>query len=134
MIKNSIKYVLFFSTLFIIGYKLHTLLIEEKTALLPFSLINVYWFHAITSFLICFVIDLFSRQLKYHDQLGFIYLGTLVFKILAFCIVFNKVLFGEQTLSKSESISLLIPLAIFLVTEVYFIAQILNRKDSNRIK
>ena len=134
MIKNSIKYVLIFSILFVVGYKLQTLLTEDKTMLLPFSLISVYWFHAIISLLICVVIDLFSRQLKYHDQLGFIYLGALVFKILSFSIVFNKVLFGEHILSKSESISLLIPLAIFLVTEVYFITQILNSKHSDRIK
>jgi hypothetical protein len=117
-----------------VGYKLQTLLIEDKTTLLPFSLVSVYWFHAIISLLICVVIDLFSRKLKYHNQLGFIYLGALVFKILVFSIVFNKVLFGEHVLSNSESISLLIPLAIFLVTEVYFITQILNRKPSDRIK
>ena len=134
MIKNSIKYALLFSVLFIGGYKLHSLFLEIKDIQIPFSLLNVYCFHAIISFLICVVLDVFSRKQKQQDQLGFIYLGTLIFKILLFSIVFNKVLFGEQILTKTQSISLLIPLAIFLVTEVYFITQILNRKHSDRIK
>jgi hypothetical protein len=134
MIKNSIKYALLFSVLLIVGYSLHSYLIANSSILLPFSLLNVYCFHAVISFLICVGFEVFSRQQKYHDQLGFIYLGALVFKIIVFSIVFNKVLFAEQNLSKTESVSLLIPLAIFLVTEVYFITQVLNRKHSDRIK
>ena len=134
MIKNSIKYVFIFSVLLLIGHKLQTYILDSENVILPFSLLNVYWFHAIISFLICICIDVFSRQQKFHDQLGFIYLGALVFKIIVFCIVFNKVLFADQNLSKNESISLLIPLAIFLVAEVYFITKILNRKHSDRIK
>lgn len=134
MIKNSIKYALLFSVLLIVGYSLHSYLVANSSILLPFSLLNVYCFHAVISFLICAGFEVFSRQQKFHDQLGFIYLGALIFKIIVFSIVFNKVLFAEQNLSKIESISLLIPLAIFLVTEVYFITQVLNRKHSDRIK
>ncbi len=134
MIKNSIKYALIFSVLLLIGYRLHSYVLEDEDILLPFSLLNVYRFHAVVSLLICLVIEVFSRQQKYHDQLGFIYLGALVFKIVIFSIVFNGVLFTDQNLSKTESISLLIPLAIFLLTEVYFITQILKREHSDRIK
>lgn len=134
MIKNSVKYALIFSVLMLSGYNFHSFILENKNIILPFNLLNVYWFHAILSFIICLVFEVFSRQQKFHDQLGFIYLGALVFKIILFSVVFNKVLFIEESLTKTQSISLLIPLAIFLVTEVYFITQILNRKHSDRIK
>jgi len=134
MIKNTIKYVLIFSALLLIGHSLHSSILVNRTILLPFSLLKVYWFHAILSLLICLVIEVFSWWKKYHDQLGFIYLAAFVVKIIVFSIVFNKVLFSDQSLSKTHSFTLLIPLAIFLIAEVYFITQILNRKHSDRIK
>lgn len=134
MIKSFVKYALIFSVLMLVSYNLHSFNLENRSVILPFILINVYWFHAILSFIICLVFEVFSRQQKFHDQLGFIYLGALVFKIILFCVVFNKVLFVEESFTKVQSISLLIPLAIFLVIEVYFITQILNRKHSDRIK
>ena len=134
MIKNSVKYALLFSALLFGGYYIHSFLLKDNNSLFPFSLLKVYSFHAIISLLTCILIEMFSRQPKQHDQLGFIYLGALVFKIILFCIMFNKVLFSDQNLSTFQSVSMLIPLALFLVTEVYFIIQILNRNHSDRIK
>ena len=134
MIKDIIKYVLIFSTLFFVSYNLQLLFIKARIALLPFNLFSVYLFHAIFSFLICVSIDFLSRQENQKDQVGFIYLGTLVLKVLVFCIVFYKVLFSNENLTKSQSVLMLIPLVIYLVAEAYFIIQILNRKRSNIIK
>lgn len=128
MVKNIFVYVLAFTALFFIGFYTHNYIIESKQVSLIFSLFSVYLFHSIFSLTICVIFNFLSLKEKIYQQLGFIYLGALILKIVAFCIVFYNPVLAVENLSKTNSISLLIPIAIFLITEVYFIAKILNRK------
>ena len=128
MLKRTLIYALTFIALFLLGYYSHKAIIEAKQLPLVFSLQKSYLFHAIFSFLICVIFAFLSLKDKLFQQLGFIYLGALTLKIILFCIVFYNPIITASDLSKTDSISLLIPIAIFLITEVYFIAKILNRK------
>ena len=61
---------------------------------------------------------------KILEQLGFIYLGAIVLKIVFFSIVFYNPIFTSEGLTIAERISLLIPMVIFLITEVCFLFQL----------
>lgn len=133
MIKTIFLYSFIFFTLFYISFSLHNYFLEENQVLLPFSLKKVYLFHLGFSMLICINFKLLSSVNKIADQLGFIYLGTLLLKIVLFSIIFYQSIFTEEELSKISRISMLIPALIFLLTEAIFVAKILNKRDISKI-
>ena len=118
--------VLFF--LFLVFFSLHDFYLENQDIKLPFSLKKVYIFHVCFSLLICTNFLIFSTVDKIFEQLGFIYLGTIVLKLLLFCVVFYQSLFTEE-LPFIARLSLFIPMIIFLLTEAVFVAKILRKKQ-----
>ncbi|QLG45209.1 DUF6168 family protein [Costertonia aggregata] len=127
MIKTLLTYVLVFGLLFLGGFYLHAHYLFNKETVTFFSLQKVYVFHSICSFVICTFLLLVSKSGNFKHQLGFFYLGAFVFKFVAFGIAFSPSLFGEIHLSQIEKISLLVPVLIFLIPEVYFVVKILGK-------
>ncbi|MDG1196119.1 MAG: DUF6168 family protein [Polaribacter sp.] len=129
MIKAIFGYSLVFFSLFFIGLFFHENVIEKQGVILPFSLKKVYLFHLGFSLLICVNFKLFSTVDKVFEQLGFIYLGTLLLKIVLFCAIFYKSIFTEENLTQISRLSFFIPAIIFLLTETIFVAKVLNKKN-----
>lgn len=129
MIKTLFLYTVVFFTIFLICFSLNENLIEKQEVILPFSLRKVYLFHLGFSLLICVNFKVFSSVDKIFSQLGFIYLGALLFKILLFCAIFYHPIFNEENLSQIARLSLLIPTLLFLLTEAFFVAKILNKQE-----
>jgi hypothetical protein len=129
MIKAISLYSLVFFSLFFLGLFLHENLMEKQAAILPFSLRKIYLFHLSFSLLICVNFKLFSTVDKIFEQLGFIYLGTLLLKIVLFCAIFYNSIFTEETLTQTARLSLFFPLIIFLLTEAIFVAKVLNKNQ-----
>ncbi|TXD50587.1 MULTISPECIES: DUF6168 family protein [unclassified Polaribacter] len=127
MIKDLLFYFLIFLGIFLVSFSFHENYINEQGVILPFSLKKVYLFQMGFSLLICVNFKLFSNVDKIFSQLGFIYLGTLLLKILLFCAVFYHPIFNEENLSQTAGVSLLIPTLLFLLTEAFFVAKILNK-------
>lgn len=93
-----------------------------------FDLKSIYLFHSVGSLIIVIAAEiLFTTSQSLKEQLGFIYLGTTAFKVLLFFIFFSNILFLSHSVSKSEKLSLMIPLAIFMSFEVIMVVKILNR-------
>jgi hypothetical protein len=134
MNSKIILYLFTFTALFFIGFQTHTFFIEKAGLELPYNLHKIYLFHAGFSALVCVNLSIFSNVDKVFEQLGFVYLATLFFKIILYCIVFYKSIFTEDNLTRVEAISQLIPMFLFLLTEVIFVAKILNKKTPKTIK
>ncbi|WP_243456726.1 DUF6168 family protein [Polaribacter batillariae] len=134
MNKDIFRYILVFVALFLIGNYTHLKIIASQEVELRFSLEKVYLFHAFFSALICVNLRFVSTVNKLFPQLGFIYLGTLVIKLILFAIFFYNPLFTVDSFYFAEKISLFIPLFIFLLTEAIFVVKILNPKDSKIIQ
>ena len=129
MIKKLLILSLVFFGVFLLSYSNHENYLENQAINLPFSLKKVYLFHLGFSLIICFNFYLLSTVNKIFDQLGFIYLVTLVLKIILFCIIFYQSIFNQENLSFAARVSLLIPTSIFLLTEAFFVIKILNSKN-----
>lgn len=127
MIKSIFLFAVVFFTLFFVSHFLHQNYIEKHNIILPFSLKKTYLFHLVFSLLICTNFLLFSSVDKIFEQLGFIYLATILLKLVLFCIIFYNPLFTEENLSFASRLSLFIPMIIFLLTEAFFIAKILKK-------
>lgn len=128
MLKKILLYFLTFGLLFFLGISTHSTILESQNINLNFSLFNVYLFHAVFSFFVCTILSIIALRDRWFDQLGFVYLAVLVIKIGAFYGVFYKSIFSLENLDKTDSVSLMIPVGVFLITEVFFIAKILNTK------
>ena len=127
MVRDIIIYSVVFFSLFLLSFSLHNFFIESKHIMLPFSLKKVYLFHLGFSLLICINFLIFSTVDKIFEQLGFIYLGTILLKLLLFAIIFYKSIFTEEGLLFDARLSLFIPMIIFLLTEAVFISKILRK-------
>ncbi len=130
MIKTLGLYLLVFLVLLGLGFTTHLSFIKTQTVNVSFSITAVYVFHTLFSFLLCSIFLVLGTSEKWQSQLGFLYLGALIFKVLLFSAIFSSTLFGEEVLTHTEKLSLLIPVFIFLVPEVYFISRILSEIDS----
>jgi hypothetical protein len=129
MSKDIFRYIVVFFFLFLIGFYGHQFLLEYWGLHILFSLENIYLFHASFSALICVNLRVFSTVDKFFSQLGFIYLSTLVLKIIFFVIFFYNPLFTVESFTLAEKGSLFFPLSIFLLTEAVFVLKILNQKE-----
>ncbi|WP_394365772.1 DUF6168 family protein [Hyunsoonleella pacifica] len=115
------------------SYCTHSYCIETNVIEFRFNLLQPYMFFAIFSFGLCIVFKVLSSFKKISFQLGFIYLFTLAIKVGLFAIIFNESILQLPNLSKIESLNLLIPLFIFLVLELYFVARLLGVERPNSI-
>tara|TARA_B110000091_G_C13457839_1_gene326848 strand:+ start:180 stop:569 length:390 start_codon:yes stop_codon:yes gene_type:complete len=129
MIKTISIYTFVFFSLFMISLFLHESMMEKQAIILPYSLRKVYLFHLSFSLLICVNFKLFSTVDKIFEQLGFIYLGTLLLKIILFYAIFYRPIFANENLTQTARLSLFLPLIIFLLTEVIFVAKVLVKKE-----
>ncbi|PQB08540.1 hypothetical protein BST83_16480 [Polaribacter filamentus] len=129
MIKHILIYFLIFFGIFFLSFSTHENYIDTQEVILPFSLQKVYVFHLGFSVLVCVNFRLFSNVDKIFPQLGFIYLVALFLKIVLFCALFYQSIFNEENLSQIARVSLFIPMLIFLSTEAFFVAKILNKKE-----
>ena len=127
MIRSIIAYAAIFFCIFIISFSLHEYLLEERQIILPFSLKKVYLFHLGFSLIICTNFVAISRVEKIFDQLGYIYLGTILLKLIIFIATFYKSIITGETLPFITRISLLIPMIIFLFIEAIIVAKILKK-------
>lgn len=132
MIKTLALYLAVFCLLFCCGFYLHSYILGKEANALNFSLVKVYSFHAIFSFLLCCLIYLLSGSKTWRDQLGFIYLAVLIVKVAFFAMMFGPALFEQEMVSDAEKFAFIIPLFLFLVAEVYFIAKTLAKIDIKR--
>ena len=129
MIRSIIAYAAIFFCIFIISFSLHEYLLEERQIILPFSLKKVFLFHLGFSLIICTNFVAISRVEKIFDQLGYIYLGTILLKLIIFIATFYKSIITGETLPFITRISLLIPMIIFLFIEAIIVAKILKKNQ-----
>lgn len=130
MLREILVYMLAFGMLFFLGDFIHNYYIESQEIALGFSLRNMYAFHAFFSLQLCIIFALLSTNEKIGPQLGFIYLASFILKIIAFCAVFYDPVFTVEKLTKTQQVSLIIPMVTFLILEVYFVIKILNKNHS----
>ncbi len=129
MIKQFLIYFLSFVALPFLGYCLHTSLLPSIVVLSPITLIHLYIFFTSFSLMLCCTFFYLQKTEKFKDQLGFLYLLSVVLKIIIFYTVFYGPIFSQESFTNSQSINLLIPMVLTIVLEVYFIYKLLNKFD-----
>ena len=129
MIRSIIAYTAIFFCIFIVSFSLHEYLLDEREIILPFSLKKAYLFHLGFSLIICTNFQAISKVEKIFDQLGYIYLGTILLKLITFIAIFYKSIVTEEILPLITRISLLIPMIIFLLLEAIVVAKILKKNQ-----
>ncbi|MGO4919895.1 DUF6168 family protein [Maribacter spongiicola] len=128
MLKNIILYIVVFTVVGATSYFLQDLAISVAPTYFGSVLIKAYTFHYLFSLTLVIVFLIASKNNSFFDQLGFMYMGLLVFKIMVFAIVFYPYLLGELIMPQLYRALLLMPVLIFLFLEVFFISKIMQEK------
>lgn len=126
MIKQIGVYSISFLLLSVISYFLHIFLFPKITIESPIPLSQVYTFFSVFAFVVCVQLFILSKTEKFKDQLGFLYLVSIVLKMILFFVVFYKQIFTGEAFTNIEGINLLIPIALTLFLEVFFIRKLLK--------
>lgn len=127
MIKSFSIYILAFSLLLIVSLNLHLYILDKSNIYLRFEIRNIYIFFALASFILCLVFFGLNSMRKAQEQLGFLYLTTIVVKAVFFALIFYNSIIIIPSLSKIESLNILTPLFVFLFLEAYFIVRLLQQ-------
>ena len=128
MIRSAFLFSIVFFFVFIVCFSIHEFFLEKQQINLPFSLKKVYLFHLIFSLLVCLNFLIFSSFDSVFEQLGFLYLGSILLKITLFYAFFYASIFTKQELTLSYRISLFIPVILFLIPEAAIVAKIMKKK------
>ncbi len=123
MIKRIISYVIVVVVIFVGSYCLHDSLLSNN---LPFSLFNNYLFHAIAAVIVYIIIELMAEKLP--SQAGYAYLAAIFIKMGIFMLLFQESILENQNIVKSDKLSLMIPLFLFLIIEAIGVSKLLNNK------
>jgi hypothetical protein len=129
MIKKGIGILLTFTLLYFVLQNVHSYLLVKGEINLTFSLQKLYLFSAGFSALICINILLLSTVNKFKEQLGFAYLIALFLKIILFYATFYKSISKVDEMQMIAKLSILFTLLIFLLTEIFFVAKLINKKS-----
>lgn len=112
------------------SYLLHVFMLGDGNEPLLVNLQKAYFFHFLFSSVLVIAFEITARSDTFFQQLGFIYMGLLVLKILVFTIGFYPELLGDSLLPRYYRASLLIPVVVFLSLELFFISKIMKAKNA----
>ena len=130
LLKTVLLYIVVFTFVGATSYFLHDFLLNDTDAGFNSLLEKAYLFHGIFSLSVIIAFRLTADFDSIFPQLGFIYIGSVVVKIMVFTMMFYPQLMGDQAISRFYRASLLVPIAIFLILEVLFVIKILHGKES----
>ena len=126
---SYLKKTVFFTLINLAVFLLHTTLVNYYGFLEEPTVVNVslsYFINFLLSLSICITVFFLSK--KFEDQIGFIFLGLSVFKMVILFFTLNPTnLFGEIT--TIDALSLFIPFGLNLIMEQIFIVKLLNISD-----
>lgn len=126
---KGLLYAAVFILSFILTYLLHIYVISCNSLTNNCVLFNPYIFLLSFALFIVIVFEILSQINKLKDQLGFIYLSTLVLKLVLFVILFQSYFFDDLTEIEINKGHFLIPVFLGLACEVYFLSQLLKRME-----
>ena len=124
------KSILKFSLILLFGLSLvftvHLFMLHSKG--LPLFAHKILWAYLL-NFLIALgtFITLFRLKEKMKNQLGFIFMGTSLFKFLIFFLVFYPDYSSDQKMSTLEFSAFFVPYSYCLIIEVLALTKMLNK-------
>lgn len=112
----------------VVFYFLHLGVLTVLEVELPYNLLSFYLFGGISSLVICLTFKSLPELIpETHDKLGFMFLFSIFGKLFLLALIFKNLLFSDTLFSRMERLSMLIPIFVFLLYEVFSIVKILKK-------
>lgn len=102
---------------------------SQKAVNDPFLLQQIQ-FQALATALVLLLCFVGSKRPKIQHALGFLYLFSIPAKLFFFYYFFPELFVASPNLSTQEKVYILLPLAFFLLLEVFGLAKLLRQKPS----
>lgn len=132
MVKNNIKNITVLVVLNIVAFILHHYFINPAIQIDLVPVVNTevsYLVNAIASLSVCVAILILKK--KYEDQIGFVFLGLSVVKMILLFILLNPTN-NMGNVAKFDALALFVPFGLNLVMEQIFIVKLLKISDLAR--
>ena len=129
MVKNNIKNITVLVVLNILAFILHQYFINPAIQVESTPVVNIkfsYLVNAIASLSLCVAILILKK--KYEEQIGFVFLGLSVVKMILLFILLNPTN-DMGSVTKVDALALFIPFGLNLVMEQIFIVKLLKISD-----
>lgn len=124
MIKRISIYTLIIVVVISVSYYLHHLVLVNKGLELSFELWHVYGLNLLLTF--CTYVMLSIASTKMPDQVGNLFLVSVMVKPGVLLMVFGQAVFGAESFKMFERLAIVIPFMISLLAEVISIHGILK--------
>jgi len=133
MTKKIVIYVIISILLLCIAYYIHTTTFTHFANKAPIPLEKVYAFFVGFYIILGVSFSFLYTKTSFKDQLGFLYLASVVLKIILFSIIFSKQLFMiDSSFPRQSAVNLLIPIILTLIAEVFIISKLLNNSTRQK--
>lgn len=112
--------------LFTITYAAHSMFLGCPLLQLDCPIAAHYIFHYLFALIVVLVFTIMAKNPKLLQQLGFIYLGVLAFKLLLHAAIFSHLLLATTETSPVSEGHYLIPVFAGLLVEILVLRKLLN--------
>lgn len=91
-----------------------------------FPTTNIFVFNAVFSLVLLLALTYLSLKESFKDNLGFLYLASVLVKPILFILFFKGLFFSEEPITQFEAILMLLPTLTSLFYEVLYCSKILK--------
>lgn len=126
MIKRILFYTILVIVIFVITFFTHLSVLNAKSLVLSYELLNVYLFNVVSCLVIYLIMEFMADKLP--SEAGYTFLALVFVKMGVFLLIFQSVVFSEIELKMYQRLSLVIPFFLFLIIEAIGVAKLLNSK------
>ncbi len=126
MIKRILFYTILVIVIFVITFFTHLSVLNAKSLVLSYELLNVYLFNVVSCLVIYLIMEFMADKLP--SEAGYAFLALVFVKMGVFLLIFQSVVFSEIELKMYQRLSLVIPFFLFLIIEAIGVAKLLNSK------
>jgi len=118
-----------FSSIGTISFFIQNLIWSPKDSVFAKTLLDTYAFHGVFSIVLVVIFQILSEKKQFFSQLGFIYIGSLVFKLVVSGIMMKNLILDDQILPRVSRAALLVPILLFIILEVVWLIKILKKQS-----
>ncbi|WP_370390361.1 DUF6168 family protein [uncultured Winogradskyella sp.] len=113
-------------------FVLQPYVLPQQDLRLDFPTTNIFIFNVVFTLILLLLLTYIAQKETVKDNLGFLYLASVLVKPIVFIVVFRGLFFNEKPITQMEAIVMLLPILISLFFEVFYCSILLKAQASKK--
>jgi hypothetical protein len=123
--RHYYKIIFWFIGIALLTCVLHVLLVQQAQMKLTLGVIGIYAYNVAFSLVLIILVKKYVAKLE--ENTAWLYFSGLFLKLGIFALLFNGIVFKEQSFSGWEKASVVIPVLIFFAVEAVIVSKIISK-------